>query len=193
MRGSDNGPTGTLLILQEGKGLAIYKSRSPKAILKVFYLLRMQPSMTDEQDLYFMGLALEEARRAESLGEVPIGAVVVKNGQVIGRGCNRVIESADPTAHAEIEALRDACQDQDNYRLTETTLYTTLEPCLMCFGALVHARISRIVYGAKDPKGGYQLNMKQPHELNHHPHITSGVRGLECSSLLSDFFKERRH
>jgi len=148
--------------------------------------------MTDEQDLYYMGLALEEARRAASLGEVPIGALVVKNGQVIGRGCNRVIDSADPTAHAEIEALRDACQDQDNYRLPEATVYTTLEPCLMCFGSLIHARVSRIVYGAEDPKGGYRLNLKNPPMLNHQPEITSGVLGIECSGLLSHFFKDRR-
>jgi tRNA(adenine34) deaminase len=148
--------------------------------------------MTTEQDLYFMGLALEEARRAASLGEVPIGAVVVKNDQIIGRGCNRVINSADPTAHAEIEALRDACQDQDNYRLTDTTIYTTLEPCLMCFASLVHARVSRIVYGAHDPKGGYQLNLKNQAALNHHPAITSGILAIECSGLLKDFFQVRR-
>ncbi len=148
--------------------------------------------MTDEDDLFFMRLALEEARRAGSLGEVPIGAVVVKNGQVIGRGCNRVIDSSDPTAHAEIEALRDACQDQNNYRLPEATLYSTLEPCLMCFGSLIHARISRIVYGAEDPKGGYRVNLKTPPALNHQSEIISGVLSIECSGLLSDFFKERR-
>ena len=148
--------------------------------------------MTDKDDLFFMRLALEEARRAGSLGEVPIGAIVVKNGRVIGRGCNRVIDSSDPTAHAEIEALRDACQDQDNYRLPEATLYTTLEPCLMCFGSLTHARVRRIVYGAEDPKGGYRVNLKTPPALNHQSEITSGVLGIECSGLLSDFFRERR-
>ena len=148
--------------------------------------------MTDKDDLFFMRLALEEARRAGSLGEVPIGAVVVKDGQVIGRGCNRVIDSLDPTAHAEIEALRDACQDQNNYRLPEATLYTTLEPCLMCLGSLIHARVRRIVYGAEDPKGGYRVNLKTPPALNHQSEITSGVLGIECSGLLSDFFKERR-
>lgn len=148
--------------------------------------------MTMDLDLHFMNLALEEARRALTLGEVPIGAVVVSHDKVIGRGCNRVIGSSDPTAHAEIEALRDACQDQDNYRLTAATLYTTLEPCMMCFGSLIHARVARIVFGARDPKGGYLLNLKDPATLNHHPEITSGVLAIECSGLLSDFFKEKR-
>ncbi len=121
-----------------------------------------------------------------------MGPLLSKMGRSLGGGVTRVIDSSDPTAHAEIEALRDACQDQNNYRLPEATLYSTLEPCLMCFGSLIHARISRIVCGAEDPKGGYRVNLKTPPALNHQSEIISGVLGIECSGLLSDFFKERR-
>jgi tRNA(adenine34) deaminase len=142
-----------------------------------------------------MGLALEEARRAESEGEVPVGAVVVLDGQVIGRGRNRVIANLDPTAHAEILALREAAAAVGKYRLTDATLYATLEPCAMCCGAAVNARVGRVVYGATDPKAGAAHSLYQLLEdmrLNHRAAVSAGVLGAECSALLSEFFQKRR-
>ena len=142
-----------------------------------------------------MGLALEEARRAEAAGEVPVGAVVVLDGRVIGRGHNRVIAASDPTAHAEIVALRDAAQAVSNYRLAGADLYTTVEPCPMCCGAALNARIARVVYGAADPKAGaartlYRL-LDDP-RLNHQVTVVAGVRSAECGALLSGFFQKKR-
>jgi tRNA(adenine34) deaminase len=146
-------------------------------------------------DERFMGLALEEGRRAASHGEVPVGAVVVLDGEVVGRGGNEPIARQDPTAHAEILALREAARSRGNYRLPGATLYVTLEPCPMCCGAIVHARVGRVVYGAADPRTGavrslYRL-LEDP-RLNHEARVTEGVRGEECAALLREFFRARR-
>jgi tRNA(adenine34) deaminase len=138
-----------------------------------------------------LGLAGEAAR----LGEVPVGAVVVVDGEVVGRGFNRPITSTDPTAHAEIVALRDAAQRLGNYRLTGATLYVTVEPCLMCVGALVHARIGTLVYGAPEPKAGAVDSTQRAHEhatLNHRMTVISGVLASESRELMRRFFRERR-
>ncbi|TVM16031.1 tRNA adenosine(34) deaminase TadA [Oceanidesulfovibrio indonesiensis] len=143
-----------------------------------------------------MRLALEQARRAEMEGEVPIGAVVVSaEGRIVGRGRNRPIAAQDPTAHAEIEALRDAALEVGNYRLPETILAVTLEPCLMCMGAMVHARVGRLVYGAGDPKTGAAgscMDAAALPFLNHRMKVTGGVLADECGELLRRFFKSRR-
>ncbi len=148
--------------------------------------------MSDE---IFMRTALELARKAESLGEVPVGAVVVKDGEIIGRGFNAPISRHDPSAHAEIMALRDAAQRLGNYRLVDCELFVTLEPCLMCAGAIMHARIARVVYGASDPKTGAcgsVLDMFAEQRLNHHAKVTGGVLMEDCSAMLSNFFALRR-
>jgi tRNA(adenine34) deaminase len=142
-----------------------------------------------------MELALEEARRAEAAGEVPVGAVVVLEGRVIGRGHNRVIAASDPTAHAEIVALRDAAQAVRNYRLAGADLYTTVEPCPMCCGAALNARIARVVYGAADPKAGAARTLYRlldDARLNHQVAVVAGVRSAECGALLSEFFQRKR-
>ncbi len=142
-----------------------------------------------------MRLALVEAARARELGEVPIGAIVVADEVVIGSGCNRPISAVDPTAHAEIGALRDAAQTVSNYRLTGATLYVTVEPCLMCVGAMVHARIGLVVYGAAEPKSGALVSTVRGHELpghNHRLEIVGGVLEEECRSLIQEFFRSRR-
>ena len=147
------------------------------------------------EDERCMALALEEARRAESEGEVPIGAVVVLDGRIIGRGRNRVIASSDPTAHAEILALREAGAGMGNYRLTGAALYATLEPCLMCCGAAVNARVARVIYGAVDPKAGAAQSLYrllEDERLNHRAAVSAGVLGLECGAILSGFFQKRR-
>ena len=139
--------------------------------------------------------ALELAARAAELGEVPVGAVVVKEGEVIGRGYNRPISTSDPTAHAEIVALREAAAALGNYRLVGCELYVTLEPCVMCVGAMVHARIARIVYGASDPKTGACgsiLDLPGLATFNHHGRFEGGVLADECSGALKRFFAERR-
>ena len=146
-------------------------------------------------DAGFMGLALEEARRAATEGEVPIGAVVTLDNRVIGRGHNRPIAAMDPTAHAEILALRQAAQAMRNYRLPGAVLYATVEPCPMCCGAALHARLARVVYGAPDPKAGaartlYRL-LDDP-RMNHEASVTGGVRSAECAALLAEFFRARR-
>lgn len=142
-----------------------------------------------------MTAALALARQAAALDEVPVGAVVVCDGQIVGQGCNQPIGRHDPTAHAEILALRDAAQRLGNYRLPDCTLYVTLEPCLMCAGAIMHARIARVVYGARDPKTGVAgsvLDVFAETRLNHHARIEGGVLAEACSRLLSDFFAARR-
>jgi tRNA(adenine34) deaminase len=147
-------------------------------------------------DEEFMAEALMEARKALAAGEVPIGAVIVNpEGTVIGRGFNHPISSHDPTAHAEVMALRDAATRIGNYRLTGLTLYCTLEPCVMCAGAIVHARIGRVVFGAPDPKAGAVgsiYNVLNDGRLNHQPQIVAGVRDLECRQLLQEFFQWKR-
>ncbi len=148
--------------------------------------------MTDED---YMRTALELARQAGQAGEVPVGAVVVKEGEIIGRGSNAPISRHDPSAHAEMVALRDAAQRLGNYRLVDCELYVTLEPCLMCVGAMFHARIARVVYGASDPKtgaAGSVLNLFAETRLNHHAEVEGGVLAVECGKLLSDFFAARR-
>lgn len=139
--------------------------------------------------------ALALAREAGSLGEVPVGAVVVRDGQVIGRGYNRPILSSDPTAHAEVMALREAGRELANYRMPGCTLYVTLEPCAMCSGAIQHARIARVVFGASDPKTGCcgsVIDLFAEAKLNHHTEVESGVMAEQCGRLLSDFFAARR-
>lgn len=146
-------------------------------------------------DDYFMREALSLARSAECLGEVPVGAVVVQDGIIVGRGFNSPIGESDPTAHAEIAALRDAARRLDNYRLPGCELFVTLEPCAMCAGAILHSRISRVVYGARDLKTGVHgsvVDLFAVDRLNHHTSVVGGVLADECSQLLSAFFAARR-
>ena len=143
----------------------------------------------------FMRFALSEARLAGAAGEVPVGAVVVMEGGIVATGFNRPIATHDPTAHAEIVALRNAAQVCGNYRLPECELYVTLEPCSMCVGAMIHARIRRVVFGASDPKTGAcgsVVDLFAQQKLNHHATVTGGVLQDECAALLKAFFAERR-
>ena len=152
--------------------------------------------MSDAQsDEHFMRQALELARRAQAEGEVPVGAIVVLEEKVIGEGWNRPICASDPTAHAEIQAMRAAASTRKNYRLVGATLYVTLEPCAMCVGAMFHARIRRVVFGAADPKtgaAGSTVNLFDEKRLNHHALVQGGVLAAECGALLSGFFASRR-
>jgi tRNA(adenine34) deaminase len=143
----------------------------------------------------FMQLALEQAQQAWALGEVPVGAVVVRDGEVIASGCNQPIGRHDPTAHAEIVALRAAAEKLGNYRLPGCELYVTLEPCAMCSGAMMHARLARVVYAASDPKTGAcgsVLDLFREERLNHHTEVVGGVMADEASAMLRGFFAERR-
>jgi len=146
-------------------------------------------------DIDFMRLALAEAEQAALLGEVPVGAVLVQEGRVVGRGFNQPIRSHDPSAHAEMVALRQAALGQRNYRLPESTLYVTLEPCTMCAGLLVHSRVKRLVFGASEPKAGAVISraqvLTQPW-MNHRIEVEGGVLAEECAAVLSAFFKARR-
>ncbi len=147
------------------------------------------------QDAKWMQRAFELADEAKSQGEVPVGAIVVHKDKIIGEGYNQPISSNDPTAHAEINALRDAGNKLGNYRLADTTMYVTLEPCAMCAGAIVHARITKLVYAADDPKTGAcgsVFNLLQSNELNHKVEIEKGIMEKECCSLIQTFFKEKR-
>jgi tRNA(adenine34) deaminase len=142
-----------------------------------------------------MRLALDLARDAANNDEVPVGAIVVKDGAVIGRGANAPIQHHDPTAHAEIIAMRQAAEFLGNYRLVDCTLYVTLEPCAMCSGAIQHARIAKLVFGASDPKTGAcgsVINLMNEPKLNHHCEVIGGVMAEECGEILSSFFKQRR-
>ncbi len=155
----------------------------------------MEERLQSDEDLFFMREALAEAGRAAVLGEVPIGAVVVSEGWIIGRAHNLRETGGDPTAHAEILALREAASQKRHWRLTGATLYVTLEPCPMCAGALVQARIGRLVFGAFDPKAGAAgslMNIPQDTRLNHQVEVTTGVMAEECGKILKEFFKERR-
>jgi len=146
-------------------------------------------------DVKFMERALQLARTAQAAGEVPVGAVIVKDGEIVAEGWNRPIGTCDPTAHAEVVALRAAGAELHSYRLTDTTLYVTLEPCPMCAGAMVHARVRRLVFGATDPRAGAAgtvFNIVQHPALNHRMECTGGVLAEECASLLRDFFVARR-
>jgi tRNA(adenine34) deaminase len=148
--------------------------------------------MTDED---YMKLALALAQDAAQAGEVPVGAVVVKDGEIIARGYNAPISGHDPSAHAEMQALRAAAQKLGNYRLLGCTLYVTLEPCAMCCGAIQHARIARLVFGATDPKTGAcgsVVNLMAEPKLNHHCEVQGGLLAVECGQILSDFFAARR-
>jgi len=150
---------------------------------------------TAELDIRRMHRALELARRAEAEGEVPVGAVLATEHMIIGEGWNRPIHEHDPTAHAEIRALRDAAGRMGNYRLPGTTLYVTLEPCVMCAGAIIHARVSRVVFGAADPKGGAAgsvFDVLGTDRLNHRVAVEGGLLDDECAALLRDFFRARR-
>ncbi|MFM2085625.1 MAG: hypothetical protein RLZZ237_494 [Pseudomonadota bacterium] len=159
-------------------------------------MTEMQDSGADSgADTAFMQLALEQAQHAWDLGEVPVGAVVVKDGAVIAVGYNQPIGRHDPTAHAEIQALRAAAEKLGNYRLPGCVLYVTLEPCVMCSGAMLHARLSRVVFGASDPKTGAcgsVLNLFEQAALNHQTAIAGGVMADECGAFLKRFFVERR-
>jgi tRNA(adenine34) deaminase len=143
----------------------------------------------------FMSRALELARQAEAMGEVPVGAVIVKDNVIVAEGFNRPISGSDPTAHAEIVAMRAAAQVLGSYRLLNTTLYVTLEPCAMCAGAMVHARIQNLIFGATDPRAGAAgsvFNIVQSAALNHRVQVESGVLAMECGALLREFFLARR-
>jgi tRNA(adenine34) deaminase len=147
-------------------------------------------------DIKWMLRALELARHAESLGEVPVGALLVLNEEILAEGWNQPISSHDPSAHAEMIALREAGKKTGNYRLCDTTLYVTLEPCVMCAGAIVHARVGRVVFGAEDPKAGAAGSVFQvlnSDRLNHQCEITSGVLQTECAELLQEFFRKKRN
>jgi tRNA(adenine34) deaminase len=148
-----------------------------------------------EDEIQFMREALAEARSATTAGEVPIGAVLVHNGKVLARSGNRTIRDCDPTAHAEIVALREAARLLGNYRLADTALYVTIEPCSMCAGAIIQARVPRLVYGADDPKGGAVRScfeiLSHP-RLNRQVEVTAGVLADECAAVIQSFFSERR-
>ena len=146
-------------------------------------------------DEILMRAALDEARAAADAGEVPIGAVAVLGGQIVGRGQNRVLRDQDPTGHAEIVAMRRAAAAIRNYRLLDCELYVTLEPCAMCAGAMIHARLGRLIYGAADPKAGAVVSVLEVLNhplLNHRMPVTSGVLAEDCGALLRDFFRDRR-
>lgn len=142
-----------------------------------------------------MQIAITLAKQAGANGEVPVGAIIVKNKEIIGRGFNQPIATHDPSAHAEMIAIRQAAQHLGNYRLVDCELFVTLEPCVMCIGAIFHARISRVTFGASDPKTGAcgsVIDLPSIEKLNHHAQITANICGDECGKILSDFFKSRR-
>ncbi len=160
--------------------------------LKILFFNSEQP----EDHLKFMRLALSEAQKAAREGEVPVGAVVVHEGKVLARAHNRPLHLHDPTAHAEVLALRRAAGKLGNYRLESCTLYVTIEPCAMCAGAMIHARIGHLIFGARDPKAGASgsaLNVVNHPRLNHQFEVTEGVLAKECAAILSAFFKQRRN
>ncbi|MBB5212049.1 tRNA(adenine34) deaminase [Microbulbifer hydrolyticus] len=151
--------------------------------------------MATPRDFMFMQQALSLAAKGAALGEVPVGALVVLDGEVIGEGFNRPISASDPSAHAEVNALRDAAARQNNYRLPGATLYVTIEPCTMCFGTLIHARIARLVYGAAEPRAGVvasQLKLAEQTFFNHKIEVEGGVLAEEAGTLVREFFQKRR-
>jgi len=151
--------------------------------------------MANELDHQFMMQALEQAKLAAQEGEVPVGAVLVQDGKVISKAFNRPIGNHDPSAHAEMLALRSAAGEIENYRLPGSTLYVTLEPCVMCAGAMLHARVDRVVFGARDPKtgaAGSVVDIFSINQLNHQTTVDGGILESECGQVLRDFFKERR-
>jgi len=158
-------------------------------------ILKTTVNMPSGDDAAWMELALEQAALAATAGEVPVGALVIKDGEVLGRGHNRNLLDDDPTAHAEIVALRQAAARLGNHRLTGCTMVATIEPCAMCAGALIHARIARLVYGAGDPKAGAAGSVLQVINhpgLNHRMEVTAGVLAEKCSAVLQDFFRQKR-
>ena len=158
--------------------------------------LTLYLKLMNATDMQFMARALELARHAQSSGEVPVGAVIVKDNQIIAEGWNQPIVTHDPSAHAELLAMREAAQVLKNYRLIDTTLYVTLEPCAMCAGAMVHARVKRLVYAAADPRAGASgsvFNIVQHDALNHRMEVMGGVMESECATLLREFFRTRRN
>jgi tRNA(adenine34) deaminase len=149
-----------------------------------------------DSDEFFMQQAIALAREAEAAGEVPVGAVIVCDGRVIGRGRNSPVQTNDPTAHAEILALREAAAATRNYRLLDTTLYSTIEPCVMCAGALVAARVTRLVFGARDLRFGgvrSKFRLADTDLLNHRIQVVEGVLGADCAELMREFFENKRH
>ena len=149
----------------------------------------------DERDRYWMRRVLELAQRAAAAGEVPVGAVLVLDNEAVGEGWNQPISRCDPTAHAEIMALQAAAARLGNYRLVNSTLYVTLEPCAMCAGAMIHARVGRVVFGATDPRAGAAgsiFNILQSARLNHRAEVVGGLLAEECGAVLRDFFRARR-
>ena len=151
--------------------------------------------MIDEHEKY-MGIAVEEAKKAGRMDEVPVGAVLVgETGEILSKDCNQTVRLADPTAHAEILVLRQAAKKIHNYRLLNTSLYVTVEPCVMCMGAVIHARIARVIFGADDPKWGALgsiYNFVKDKRLNHRPEIIRGIYQEECKRLMQDFFQNKR-
>ena len=148
-----------------------------------------------KNDLHWMRHAIELARQGQESGEVPVGAVIVKDDQIVGEGWNQPIGQHDPSAHAEMVALRQAGKTLNNYRLLATTLYVTLEPCVMCAGAIIHARVGRVVYGANDPKAGAAgsvVDIFANPRINHHVTVEGGLLATECGDLLTQFFKAKR-
>jgi tRNA(adenine34) deaminase len=151
--------------------------------------------MATDQDQQYMSAALAEARRAEAEGEVPVGAIVVSGGQIVGAGHNQPISLNDPTAHAEILAIRSAASQLKTYRLADVSIYITLEPCLMCVGAMVNARIARVIYGARDEKAGALgsiYDVGRDGRLNHRFEVIAGVMEPECAEIMREFFRARR-
>ena len=174
--------------------LANKQTQEKEAVQEPLTEIAMEDIATEE-DVMWMRHALTLADKAESIGEVPVGACVVLNGELIGEGFNTPITDNDPSAHAELRAVKEAAAAVQNYRLIDATLYVTLEPCSMCAGMLVHARVKRVVFGAKDAKtgaAGSVMNLLQHPALNHQLEVVSGVLADECANKLSDFFRKRR-
>jgi tRNA(adenine34) deaminase len=183
----------------EGHGGARLPPKAAPNPASVFSRLLSQssswPSMVNSSLETWMREALALAKTGAEAGEVPVGAVIVRDNEILGRGWNRPIGAHDPTAHAEILALRDAAAHAGNYRLPGSTLYVTLEPCVMCVGAFMHARVDRVVYGTAEPKAGAMESTQRAHEhaaLNHRVTVVSGVLAAECRQVLQEFFRTRR-
>ena len=171
------------------------KEAAEAALLSSLDAASIGQSSWSAADIAFMTRAIELAKMAKAAGEVPVGAVIVKNGAIVGEGWNRPISTRDPSAHAEMIAMRAAATTLDNYRLLDTTLYVTLEPCSMCAGAMVHARVKRLVYAATDPRAGAAgsiFNIVQHSALNHRVETHAGLMAQDCASLLRQFFASRR-
>lgn len=157
--------------------------------------MKYKSTLSQEDKDYFMHEAIAEAKKAQAIGEVPIGAVIVHQGEIIGRGHNVRETSQDATTHAELLAIQEACKSKQNWRLEETQLFVTLEPCPMCSGGIILSRVAEVYYGARDPKAGTAgslMNLLQDERFNHCCYVEDGILGEECGQLLTDFFKELR-